>query len=207
MWRAFQAGVTAFKLEPVSKERVLDFLSRGVMVDQMLYQIYPHLITETGSPLIDEIMAEMRKGYPIYKEQMGLIDGALELLDQLRLRGLKMGVVTSRSSAPERLGPELTRFGIAHFIDAVVTSAEARRKPEPDTVLECVKLLEVLPQECIFVGDSQADVIAGKAAGVKTVAVATGVAKLPVLAAESPDFIFDNLFSLMDKLDLILDSI
>jgi len=177
------------------------------MVDQMLYQIYPHLITETGSPLIDEIMAEMRKGYPIYKEQMGLIDGALELLDQLRLRGLKMGVVTSRSSAPERLGPELTRFGIAHFIDAVVTSAEARRKPEPDTVLECVKLLEVLPQECIFVGDSQADVIAGKAAGVKTVAVATGVAKLPVLAAESPDFIFDNLFSLMDKLDLILDSI
>ncbi|MFC1870418.1 HAD family hydrolase [Chloroflexota bacterium] len=207
MWQAFQTGVTAFKLEPVPKERVMDFLSRGIMVDEMLGYIYPHLITETGSSLVDEIMAEMRKGYPAQKEQMGLVDGALELLSQLRLRGVKTGVVTSRRSVPERLELELTRFGIARFIDVVVTSAEARRKPEPDTVIECVKLLELLPEECVMVGDAQVDVIAGKAAGVKTVAVTTGAGSRSALAAESPDFIFDNLLSLVDKLDLILDSI
>ena len=93
---------------------------------------------------------------------------------------------------------------MAHFIDAMVTGSEARRKPAPDTVIQCLKSLEVLPEECIFVGDSQADMIAGKAAGVRTVAITTGVARSPALAAESPDFIFDNLLSLVGKLDLIL---
>ena len=105
---------------------------------------------------------------------------------------------------PERLGPELKELGIDHFIDVVVTSAVSKRKPAPDTVIECVELLNILPEECIMIGDSQADIIAGKAAGVGTVGVATGVASISVLAQESPDFVFDNLLSLTDNLDLVL---
>ena len=205
LWRAFNAGVTAFQFEPAPKERLLELMNRGTRLGEILGEIYPALRAETGAQVIDEIMVEIRKEYPARNEgEVGLTDGAVELLSQLRLRGLKMGVVTSRSMTPERLGFELRELKIAQFIDVVVTSAEARRKPAPDSILECLKRLEVLPEECILVGDSQADVIAGKAAGVRTVAVATGVADLPALAAESPDFIFDNLPSLADKLDIIL---
>ena len=45
---------------------------------------------------------------------------------------------------------------------------------------------------------------AGRAAGVRTVAVATGVSAKEELEVESPDFVFDNLHSFMDKLDFIL---
>ncbi len=205
LWRAFNAGVAAFNLEPVPKERLLDLMSKGVRLAKILSEAYPALRAETASPLVEEIMAEIRKRYLADGGgEVGLTSGAQELLNLLRLKGLKIGVVTSRSLPVERQWHELRKLGMAHFIDAMVTGSEARRKPAPDTVIQCLKSLEVLPEECIFVGDSQADMIAGKAAGVRTVAITTGVARSPALAAESPDFIFDNLLSLVGKLDLIL---
>ena len=115
-----------------------------------------------------------------------------------------MGVVTSRSMAVEKLASELRELEIGHLMDVMVTSAEVKRKPAPDAIIKCLQYLDVAPEECVMVGDSQVDILAGKAAGVKTVAVATGVALLAALKTESPDFIFDSLHSLMSQLDVIL---
>ncbi len=205
LWRAFNAGVTVFKLWPVPKERLLELMSRGTTLAEILSHIYPALRAEATSPIIDEVIAEIRRRYLVVGGEVGLISRARELLNLLRLRGLKIGVVTNRGAAPEKQWHELRRLKVAHFIDDLVTGADAKRKPAPDALIKCLKSLELLPQECIFVGDSQVDVIAGKAAGVRTVAVTTGVARPPVLAAESPDFIFNSLHSLIDKLDLVLD--
>ena len=205
LWRAFNTGVTAFKLEPVVKERLLGLMSRGTSLAEILGEIYPELRAEAASGTVGGIMAEIKKDYLARgKEEVRFSSGALELFDLLRARGLRMGVVTSRNSPPERLWHELERRQIAHFIDAVVTAVESSRKPAPDPIIECLKRLELLPEECIFVGDSQADVRAGKAAGVRTVAVATGVGDRGELEAESPDFVFDNLRSFIEKLDFIL---
>jgi len=126
------------------------------------------------------------------------------LLKLLKQRGLRIGVVTSRSMLAEKQWQELEELKVAHLVDAVVTASDSRKKPAPDTVIECLECLRVLPEECVIVGDSLADIIAGKAAGVKTVAVTTGVADLPTLTVESPDFIFDSLPSLISELDLVL---
>jgi len=205
LWRAFNAGVATFKLEPVAKERLLGLMNQGISLAEILGEIYPELRAESASSMVRDIMAEIKMDYLAQStEEVRLNSGVLELFDLLRNRGLRIGVVTSRTASPERQWHELERRQIAQFINAMVTAAESRRKPAPDAIIECLKRLEFLPGECIFVGDSQADVRAGKAAGVRTVAVATGVGVRGGLEAESPDFIFDNLRSFIDKLDFIL---
>ena len=205
-WRAFNDGVAVFQLEPVPKERLMEFMNGGARLTEILVGFYPELGTEADSAMIGHIMEEIRKRYPTNSgAQVGLAIGALELLNLLKQRGLKIGVVTSRSIVAEKQWHELNQLKVAHLIDALVTASDSRRKPAPDTVIECLEHLEVRSEECVIVGDSLADVMAGKAAGVRTVAVTTGVADLPTLTAESPDFIFDSLPSLISKLDLVLD--
>jgi len=203
-WGAFNAGVATFKLRPATKERLFALMNRGAGLAEILGDIYPALTAEPVS-LIEAIMVEIRKEYRARSEyEVGLTSGAWEMFGQLRSRGLKIGVVTSRTVPSERQWRELINLQVVHFIDVMVTGAKARRKPAPDTIVECLKRLEVLPDECIFVGDSQVDIMAGRAAGVRTVAVATGVTNAGALSAESPDFIFGDLRGFMDKLDLIL---
>ncbi len=205
LWRAFNAGAAAFKLEPVVKERLLGLMNQGAGLAEILAEIYPELGVESASGTVGDIMAAILNDYLARdKEEVGFSIGALELFGLLRARGLRMGVVTSRTVPPESVWHELERRQITQFIDAVVTGVESYRKPAPDPIIECLKRLELLPEECIFVGDSQADMRAGRAAGVRTVAVATGVSPKEKIEAESPDFVFDNLHSFIEKLDFIL---
>ncbi len=204
-WQAFNAGVATFKLKPVARECLLDLMDQGASLPEILSKVYPVLRAEPASTTVEKIMAEIKKEYLARSGgEVGLTSGAQELLSLLKSKGLKIGIVTSRAIPPEKQWRELRKLRMAHCIDAMVTGAENRRKPAPDTIIECLKRLELLSEECIFVGDSQVDIIAGKAAGVKTVAVTTGVSHIRALSAESPDFIFDNLLRFMDKLDFIL---
>ncbi len=204
-WRAFNDGVAVFHLEPVPKERLLGFMNAGARLADIMVGFYPELGTEAGSAKIGDIMEEIRRRYPTNSgAQVNLTTGAVELLVLLKQRGLKIGVVTSRAMVAEKQWQELEELEVAHLFDAVVTASDSRRKPAPDTVIECLESLGVLPKECVIVGDSLADVMAGKAAGVRTVAVTTGVADLPTLREESPDFIFDSLPGLITELDLVL---
>jgi phosphoglycolate phosphatase-like HAD superfamily hydrolase len=50
--------------------------------------------------------------------------------------------------------------------------------------------------ECVFVGDSRADVIAGRSAGIQIIAVPTGVASREQLLDEKPTFLLDSLSQL-----------
>lgn len=204
-WRAFNNGVAAFQLAPVPRERLMECMNRGDRMPNIMSQLYPELKLEEGSPLLMAIATEIRKGYPgDNSEKIGLVTGARELLNLVKQRGLKMGVVTSRAMPVVKLAQELTERNIAHFMDVMVTSAESKRKPAPDTVIKCLQELNILPQECLMIGDSQVDILAGKAAGVRTVAVATGVAPAPSLSADSPDFVFDNLLSFISEFDSVL---
>ncbi len=205
-WQAFNDGAAIFRLEPVQKERLLQLMNSGARLAEILIGIYPELGPDVASPRITEIIEEMRKQYPTNSgRRVDLIDGALELLNLLKRRGLKIGVVTSRSLVAEKQRHELALLEVDHFFDCVVTAFDSKRKPAPDTVLTCLMNMGIQPEECIIIGDSLADIHAGKAAGVRTVAVTTGVSDLATLTAEAPDFIFDNLVSLMDNIELVLD--
>ena len=205
-WQAFNDGVAVFQLEPVEKESLMKFMNDGARLAEILVGLYPELGADTGSAKITEIMESIRNMYPTNSGiRVDLAEGALDLLTLLKRKGLKTGVVTSRTMLAEKQWKELHELEVAHLIDRVVTAHNSKRKPAPDTIIKCLELLEVQPEECLIIGDSLADVGAGKAAGIKTVAVTTGVADLLTLQTHSPDFIFPSLLDMIKNLDLILD--
>jgi HAD superfamily hydrolase (TIGR01662 family) len=67
----------------------------------------------------------------------------------------------------------LKTHGLEYF-DKVFTPEDGILKPNPDLLLKCMKYFKAKPSETIFFGDMDGDIIAGKAAGIKTVAVTYG---------------------------------
>lgn len=96
-----------------------------------------------------------------------------ELISTLVRNGLRWGVVTNKS---KRFTEPLTHM-MPLFADAsTVISGDttAHSKPHPEPLLEAARRLDLPPQRCIYVGDDERDIIAGRAAGMRTVAVNYG---------------------------------
>lgn len=106
-------------------------------------------------------------------ERTYAFDGVAELIAHLNHAGLKWGVVTNKS---ERFALPLTRamalFGTAQTIVGGDTTPHA--KPHPAPLLEAARQIGVAPERCAYVGDDERDIIAGRAAGMPTVAAAYG---------------------------------
>ncbi len=100
-------------------------------------------------------------------------DGVAELIAGIADRGLKWGVVTNKSA---RFTLPLTKamplFSTAQTIVSGDTTPHA--KPHPAPLLEAARQLGVSPGRCLYVGDDERDIVAGRAAGMPTVAAAYG---------------------------------
>ncbi len=127
------------------------------------------------------------------------IVGVAEALKGFKEVGLDIAVA---SSNPRRLVVKVLNLtNLLGYVDVVIGSEDVRRgKPHPDMVEEAIKRLNVKPCEAIYVGDTVYDVKAGKAAGVFTVAVLTGVASREELENSQPDMIVENIKDLLKSL-------
>jgi len=100
-------------------------------------------------------------------------EGIPELIAQLRERGLAWGVVTNKSM--RFTGPLTQGMGLFATAAAVVGGdSTPYSKPHPEPLLEAARRLQLEPGQCIYVGDDERDVIAGRAAGMGTVAATYG---------------------------------
>jgi phosphoglycolate phosphatase len=127
----------------------------------------------------------------------GMLPGAIEVLQTLRQHGLKVGVVTRNS--------ELAVRTICAMIDTlcdVFLPRETVRfvKPHPEHLQRALAGLQVSPSEAVMIGDGPIDITAGKALGLKTVAVLTGGAQREALLACQPDLILDSVKDLIAQL-------
>ncbi|MGC5327523.1 HAD family hydrolase [Brevibacillus sp. SYSU BS000544] len=94
----------------------------------------------------------------------------LELLDLLHSKGIRMGVITGKSRNAYDIS--VNSLGMAHYFDVVITGDDVQKpKPDPEGIRTALSMLEVPKEDAIFVGDSNADIQAGKSAGVRTVGV------------------------------------
>lgn len=97
------------------------------------------------------------------------------LLTDLRARGLRLGVATNDSAAPARA--HLEGAGITRFFDFIAGYDSGHGgKPAPGQLLAFAQAVDVPPSQIVMVGDSTHDLNAGRAAGMRTIAVLTGAA-------------------------------
>jgi HAD superfamily hydrolase (TIGR01549 family) len=129
--------------------------------------------------------------------------GAVSTLRELRSKSLKLGLVTNNS----RSGTDLTlkRLNLQLLFDAIVTRDDCDdMKPAPTPILKVLAELDVSPESAIFVGDGVLDILAARAAGIRSVAVTTGPFPMERILKAQPDYLLgsvNDLPALVEKLD------
>ncbi|MBU6477953.1 MAG: HAD-IA family hydrolase, partial [Xanthomonadaceae bacterium] len=99
--------------------------------------------------------------------------GIDELLEALEARGVRWGVVSNKATGLVTLA--LAKLGYDRRAAAVVGGDTLpQRKPDPAPVRHACTLAGVPAAQCVYVGDDPRDVLAGRAAGLYTVAAAWG---------------------------------
>lgn len=102
-----------------------------------------------------------------------LFPGMEELLTALERRGMKWGVVTNKPAWLTE--PLLEALGVAHRACCIVSGDTTRqRKPHPEPMFHACAVAGSRPGECLYVGDAQRDVEAGRQAGMKTLVALFG---------------------------------
>jgi phosphoglycolate phosphatase len=96
-----------------------------------------------------------------------LFPGMTEVLTELGRRGIMWGVVTNK---PAFLTEPLMRSLNPMPAPACIVSGDstANRKPHPEPMLHACKCTGRAPAECVFVGDAERDIQAGRDAGMRT---------------------------------------
>lgn len=120
------------------------------------------------------------------------------LLRGLRGQGLRLGVMTNDSEAGARA--HLGTAGITHLFDFIAGFDSGwGGKPDPAPLLAFAAATGLSPARVVMVGDSTHDLIAGRRAGMQTVAVLTGMAEADELAPHA-DVVLADIGQLPDWL-------
>ncbi len=115
-------------------------------------------------------------------------------LNEIKNRGIKIGIVTRNCRKAVLKSVELARFNY----DLLLTRDDVKRvKPDPSHLLDALALLEIKPERAIMVGDQPIDIIAGKNAGMKTAAVLS-VRPIKDFEELSPDLIIENISDILE---------
>ena len=122
--------------------------------------------------------------------------GAVDAVKDLKTKGARLGIVTSKNRHGVERG--LALCGFDGLFDDIVTSDDLEAsKPDPAPVLAALQRLGASAASALFVGDSPHDIAAGRDAGTRTAACLWGPFAREVLAAERPDYWLDSFADLL----------
>ena len=201
-FKIVEIALERLELPQVSRKQILDASETGdfswelVLPDEVHHK-KDEIIGEAWE-IINEIAPQM------FQDNLELIRGADNILQSISSGSPKIGMVTStqRKYLKIKMLP-LQLAGVEELFEVIITSDDVpNRKPDPDPLIECARRLDVNPNKCVYVGDTRTDIKAGKAAGMKTVAVLTGFDDYDMLANESPDAIIDSIRNLVEVIEV-----
>ena len=106
------------------------------------------------------------------------------------LSTMSLGVVTAKAQKQAEIF--LQELKLSHHFGHIQGSQPGlRHKPAPDSVEVALHALQCPPEQALMVGDTPADILAGKSASVRTCAVTYGFGDLEHLRACEPDYVID----------------
>lgn len=154
----------------------------------------------TSEGKIMETLAAFRAYYQDHCQiKTKVYDGLLDVLSELKEKGVKMAVVSNK---PDAAVKKLSREYFGDRLDyAVGPSDGVRCKPYPDMAEEALKALGVEKKDAVFVGDSEVDVQTGMNAGLDVIAVSWGFRSREVVIEAGAKMIADDA-SELEKLIL-----
>jgi len=145
-----------------------------------------------------KVLEESFKPYELEAaEQAKPRAGVREVLGKLELVGCKLGLASNNSRRSVEM--VLEKLGVKSSFNAIVTRDDARRlKPHEEILIKAVKRLGAAPWRSLYVGDSAADVIAGKRAGVHVAAIVGGADSRDKLLRSRPNYLIERLDEVLE---------
>jgi pyrophosphatase PpaX len=175
-----------------------------VAMQRLLATSPPHSrsLRDVSVATSDEIVEQLLSTYRAFNaaNHDGLarrFDQTEQVVSTLRSRGYAIGLVTSKSRELAIRGLQLC--GLEGLIDeAVYMEDTLKHKPDPDPIFAALERLKVKSQEAVYIGDSFHDIVAGRAAGVKTIAAAWGPMPRAELERQRPDLMVESITDLLN---------
>ena len=113
---------------------------------------------------IDTVYARWVRYVNAYGPGAQPYDGIPELLELVREKGLKQGIVSSKRH--KQYGIDMGRHGYDKLMDAAVLFEDTdKHKPDPTPLFECLRRLGVEAKDALYMGDARSDMVAARAAG------------------------------------------
>lgn len=142
------------------------------------------------------------RGHP-HPGQYALMAGVDAMLERLAPR-YALALITARDERRARV--MLDQLHLARFFRLVVSAQTApHTKPHPDPVLYAARELQLTSANCLMIGDTTVDMLAGKRAGAQTVSVLCGFGQRPELERAGADLILNHTTDLETVLSLTSD--
>lgn len=138
-----------------------------------------------------------------YKNQVTVFDGIEKILQELKDKSIKTGIVTSKTR--NELRDDFIPFGLMKYLDFYVCADDTiNHKPNPDPILKFLEISGISADQAIYIGDTIYDYKAANAANVKFALALWGAKDSDgfgnSIQIEKPENIMTDLFNEPDNI-------
>ncbi len=166
---ALNVALNRHGFDAVNSEKVKPFISFGAQA--MINAILPQTTENTQrEAILVDLLAYYESHIAVYSR---FFAGMSEVINYLEEKNLPWGIVTNKRT---RFTQPLVKALKLEKRARTIISGDSTpyQKPHPATMFAACEMIGVLPHECLYVGDAQHDIVAGKNAGMKTLAALYG---------------------------------
>ncbi|QVY64603.1 HAD family hydrolase [Polaribacter sp. Q13] len=157
------------------------------------------------NPKNEEVEACLKDMMQVYSEVCTVktkpYEGILELLEKLNAKNIKVSVLSNKE---DTLTKKIAAFLLPEFLSPVLgLKVEVDKKPNPKVALEVCEEIGVKPEETIFIGDTDVDILVAKNANMLPVGVSWGFRDKESLVNAGAAQVLQHPLDLMKIIDFI----
>ncbi|MGN1316039.1 MAG: HAD family hydrolase [Acutalibacteraceae bacterium] len=169
-----------------STEEIRAFVGNGIR--RLIERAVPE---NTPVEIVDKCFSDFKE---YYKNHSAILtkayDGIIDLMKTLKLKGIKIAVVSNKADFAVKTLMEDYFSGL--YDCAYGERTGVGKKPAPDGVFGAMSEIEALKESTIYIGDSEVDIETAKNAGLPCVSVTWGFRDKEVLENLCPEYIVDS---------------
>jgi len=183
------------------------YLKASLTLEEVISKFGPpahKIITDMTRDLPDALRSEaVSDYYECYRTQVPsralVFPGIVDLLRKIRSSGRRLALFTGVEK--NMMEYTLNPFKLSEFFEVRITADDIQKaKPDPEGILLALSRIKADAKESMYVGDSPADMVAGRQAGVLTGAALWSPENRGDPATEHPDYEFRSVQQLSDFL-------
>lgn len=151
--------------------------------------------------LLEKVFKDFKEYYDVnYNVFTRPYNGIVDLIKYLKENNFIVGVYSNKIEHLAKKVVEIN-FGIGLFDFVLGESPRYNKKPDATQLLDLLKERNIDVKDCLYVGDSDVDMMTAKNANMTSIAVTWGFRSKEVLESFNPKYIVDNPLQIKDIID------